>query len=405
MIPRMILCLSILGRLLVSGISPEMAGTEIVTNVTANYEFGKNIIFNFQLTQPSEVVQAVLQIEPDTQSRREVPISLNGDASTQLRYDLEANPILPFSRVYYWFEIQYRDGETRKSPSFWFDYVDNTLNWKTSESDLFVIHYVDQDNAFAQQVQNIARDGLKEATKWLPVVPRIPIQIYVYPDMTTLQSALSRSHQPWTAGHADPELGVVLVSLPGTGEESASLERQIPHELMHILQYNVTGSSYSNTPSWLLEGMATAVELYPDPDRQRTLVSANDGNSLTPILELCHPFSDDAEKAYLAYAESYSFVNYLSQRFGSSSLNRLLSAYANGLDCESAVSQVYSLPLNQLESEWKTAEFSGQTKTISYLEYWPVFLISAIILISLLIIAIRALGRKRSISENYSHGK
>lgn len=405
MIARVVLCLSFLSQLFLSGVLPEEKNAEIVTNVAATYIYGDSITFTLQVVDPAEISELTLQIEPEAQARRAIPLTPDGSQNIQYQYDLDANPIQPFSRVYYWFEIRYRDGSTRKSPSFWFDYVDDTFLWKTNESDLFVIHYVDQDNSFAQKVQNIARDGLKEATKLLPVVPRIPIQIYLYPDLNSLQTALSKSHQPWVAGHADPELGVILVSLPGTGEESASLERQIPHELMHILQYSVTGASYSNTPTWLLEGMASSVELYPDPDRQRILKTASDTNALIPIETLCLPFSEDAQSAYLAYAESQSFVTYLSQRFGSSSLNRLLSAYANGLDCNSGVKQVYTLTLSQLENDWHQAVFSGKTQSVSYLEYWPVFLLSAIILVSLTLIGIRVIGRRKLYQELTTHGK
>ena len=405
MIARALLFLSIIGGLILPGVAPDTVSAEIVANVNTGYEFGSTISFSLQLTHPGDAVQLILMIEPESQGRREIPLALNGEQDIRYIYDLDSNPIRPFSRVYYWFEIQSTDGSTKKSPSYWFDYVDDTFDWKTSESDLFTIHYVDLEQDFIQQVQNTARDGLKEATKILPVVPKIPIQIYLYPDLASLQSAMTRSHQPWAAGHADPELGVVLVSLPGEGEESASLERQIPHELMHILQYSVTGTSYSNAAAWLLEGMASTVELYPDPDRERALGTAYKENNLIPISGLCQPFANDAQSAYLAYAESHSFVSYLSQRFGSSSLDRLLSTYANGLDCNSAVKQVYSLSIDQLDNEWRSAEFEGNAHSLGYLEYWPVFLISAIILVSLAIIGLRAITRHKSRPEVWTDGK
>ena len=67
------------------------------------------------------------------------------------------------------------------------------------------------------------------------------------------------------AGHAAPDLGVVLISIPAGPDEGLEMQRQIPHELMHLAQYEVIGENFTNQPYWLIEGMASEAELYPNP--------------------------------------------------------------------------------------------------------------------------------------------
>ena len=94
------------------------------------------------------------------------------------------------------------------------------------------------------------------------------------------------------------------------------MERQIPHEIMHILEYQITGTSYNQIPVWLLEGLASSAELYPNPDYQQVLEKAVDEDSLLPMSVLCQDFPRDLSGALLAYAQSNSFVRFLNQNFG-----------------------------------------------------------------------------------------
>ena len=48
------------------------------------------------------------------------------------------------------------------------------------------------------------------------------LDIYVYADPETMQSALSPGSENWVAGHADPDLGVILVTLPEGPEQRLS---------------------------------------------------------------------------------------------------------------------------------------------------------------------------------------
>jgi hypothetical protein len=139
------------------------------------------------------------------------------------------------------------------------------------------------------------------------------------------------------------------------------MERQIPHELMHVLEFKLAGASYAKIPAWLNEGLATSVELYPDPDLQRVLNESQANGTLLTLTSLCDGFPQDAKTAQLAYAQSASFVNYLNGRFGSQIFTKLIENAASGQTCESAVNSAASISLSDLEKDWLAATFTIST--------------------------------------------
>ena len=331
---------------------------EPVTKVKLVYQFGSSIHIDAHVSNSSEYASLLLILQPDGQSSRQIKITPAADGSVIVDYDLTLDPLRPFARVYYWFELTRLDGTSITSPSYWFDYLDDRYQWISSETDLFHIFWVEGADTFGQKVQEIARDGLKAATNVLPVTPDFPIRIYIYPDVAALQQALTLTGQPWTAGHASADIGVLLVSNGSQSAELIEMERQIPHELMHVLEYKLAGASYSNIPAWLNEGLATSVELYPDPDLQRILIESQTSGSLLTFSSLCDGFPQDAKTAQLAYAQSASFVNYLNGRFGSNIFTKLIENAASGQTCESAVNSAASVSLTDLEEDWLATTFT-----------------------------------------------
>ncbi len=360
---------------------------ELVTDVQLDYQFGSAITLTAKITDVSQYSSILLILQPDGQSSRLVEIIPAVDGSVAIDYNLNLDPLRPFGRVYYWFELTSQDRVSQTTPSYWFDYLDNRYQWVSSESELFHIHWVDGADAFGQKAQQIASEGLKAATGFLPVTPDFPIKIYIYPNLEALQQALVLSGQPWTAGHASPDIGVLLVSNNSQSAELIEMERQIPHELMHVLEYKLAGSSYSAIPAWLNEGLATSVELYPDPDLQRVLNEAHKDGTLLSISSLCNGFPKDAKTAQLAYAQSSSFVNYLNGRFGSQIFTKLIENAASGQTCANAVNASVDVSLDQLEKDWIAATFTLSTP-VNY-GIIAVVISSGVLLAIMLIILLR----------------
>jgi hypothetical protein len=95
------------------------------------------------------------------------------------------------------------------------------------------------------------------------------------------------------------------------------------------------------------------VENYPNPDYKHALDIASQNNTLISFDQLCVSFPADAGNAYLAYAQSQSFVTYIRETYGTSGLARLTKAYSDGFNCELGATNALGTPLSQLDTRWR----------------------------------------------------
>jgi hypothetical protein len=128
---------------------------------------------------------------------------------------------------------------------------------------------------------------------------------------------------------------------------------------MHVMMYRQIGAGYRNIPAWLREGMSMLAEVYPNPDYDRVLRDAAARDALTPLTDLCASFSPQVDSAFLAYAESRSFTNYLRGQYGADGLLSLATAYANDVDCERGPERAFGVTLAKLERDWRVTVLGG----------------------------------------------
>jgi hypothetical protein len=221
-----------------------------------------------------------------------------------------------------------------------------------------------------------------------------PIEFYIYANAEDLRATLGDSASQWIAGHADPTLGVVMVVIEPGPEQNILMEQRIPHELMHVMLYRAVGAGYRNIPAWLTEGTATLVELYPNADYDRVLADAAQGNRLIALSNLCSYFPADTGQAFLAYAESRSFTNYLHETYGSTGLLKLATSYADGVDCGRGTELTFGVSLSSLENRWRAAKL-GQTPILPALENLAPYLVLLCIVIGIPFISIMITMRKK----------
>jgi len=185
------------------------------------------------------------------------------------------------------------------------------------------------------------------------LLPVRPLSIFVYNNARELQAGLDRAGATWIGGTSNPGLGIVLLAAASGAEGQIDLERLIPHELVHILLGQQTSSSTAWIPAWLAEGLATLAEGAPQPAQNEALDKAASTAELIPIGDLCAAFPLDEAQAWLAYAESSSFVRYLLDIYGQGGIDRLLDAYREGVSCTGGIQRVYQRSLEQLQAEWQ----------------------------------------------------
>lgn len=336
------------------------AGTNVqVLDTEVEYTFGGSIIFHATLQSASPVDEVAVFIQAEGQIDAEtIPADINSSGTINAEFDLIRHPLRGFSEVTYWYRVTLKNGEVFTSEEYQFMYEDSRHDWQTLQSGDFEVHWFEGEEDFAQEVANIAEASLERAQSYFPITLTETIHIYAYDSANEMQSALQLSGQDWVAGHADPDLGVVLVSLPPGPEQQLAMERQIPHELMHVLMYQTAGVAYERLPVWLNEGLASITELYPNPDYYTILNNAYEEDDLLPINSLCQVFPQDSSETLLAYAESASFTRYLYNQYGMPGFESLVAHYADGLDCQHGFEQAMGSTLVQLETQWRRETFN-----------------------------------------------
>jgi hypothetical protein len=342
--------------------------TVSVTDANVTHEFGAYVNFKARLAASALITDVILllraQGEANTRSER-IPISPDG--LIDYTYTLSQGPLRPFARVDYWFNVTLQGGEQVETAPVSFTYDDNRFPWQTAGDDNLQIHWYAGDAAFAQAALDAAHSGLRRTSEILAVVPGRPLDIYIYTTAADMQTALQIGGQQSVGGHASPDLGIGLVYIAPGPQQGLEMERKIPHELAHILTYELTGERYIRLPVWLREGIASVSELSPNPDYAQAIDKAVEEHSIIPMTEMCSSFPPEMSRIFLAYSEATSFTRFLVSQYGTSGLGALIQAYADGLDCEQGSTRALSRPLSQVESDWR-ASVLGEDRNAAALQ-------------------------------------
>jgi hypothetical protein len=270
--------------------------------------------------------------------------------------DMRALPLPPFAKFTYWWRVEDSAGNELITDPREYEYTDDRFVWEELGDEEIVVHWIAEkgDPVFGQAALDIARSSVQEINVELRApVPR-PISIYIYDVQDNLNTALAPTGQTMVVGQANPELGVVVVVVPNGDGYTSRMERYIPHEITHLLIYQlVTPTGYRYVPEWLDEGLATANERLPTPELATTLEEARVAGRLLSLEGLCYPFPPNA--TYLAYAQSGSVVRFLREQYGAERIHALLTAYANGAGCESGVQDTLNISLTGLDTAWRAS--------------------------------------------------
>ena len=118
----------------------------------------------------------------------------------------------------------------------------------------------------------------------------------------------------WTGGQSYGEHNIIILGVPEGYEDWA--KGAIAHELMHNVVDRFTFSCLVRIPTWVHEGLAMVSEGGPGEEGMAMLQRAIDRNDIFPLRSLGGGFPEDADKAELAYDQSYSVVDFLIRRGG-----------------------------------------------------------------------------------------
>jgi hypothetical protein len=365
----------------VQPVHAQQAATLQVTNLSISYEFGTYIAFQAQINLPSPPSEAYLLFRADGEDdTRVLPLKLDAQGNSLERYDLNAGAVRPFATVRYHYRVKLQTGAELTSDEYFFQYEDNRFTWQVFSGDQVTIHWYTGDLTFGQDALDVARRGIKKANELLLVSQAKPIEIYIYASSTDLTEALEIGGLSAVGGHATPDLRLGLVSIQPGPEQGLEMDQKIPHELAHILSYELMGERYTRLPVWLREGIAAQVELAANPNYPLALTQASNQGALLSIESMCAAFPPESGRLFLAYAESESFTRFIINKFGQTGLLALTSAYGDGLNCKQGMQQAYGQSLATVEAEWRASVLGENAGLTAFTNLFPYLAVLVVLL-------------------------
>jgi hypothetical protein len=258
----------------------------------------------------------------------------------------------PFMEVRYWWEVDFPSGTTILSPAQTFQYLDERFSWNRLAKNNILLYWIAGDLQAAEDTLDLALISLASISAELEAPIPDTVTLVIYPKLADFYSALGDRVHGWEGGISAPDAGIILLAAAPGAEGRSTLAALIPHEMTHVLLGEKWRSAYSALPLWLVEGTAAGNEMEPRPEADRALREAVDAGSTIPIRALCAVFPAEEQAALLAYAESKSFVAYISETYGLSAIRNAFAAYAGGADCSRGMEDSTGNGLEKLESDW-----------------------------------------------------
>lgn len=341
---------------------PAFQAPQPVTELAVDYTFGESITISGRIDPALEyeTISLVLDFSADDRSLS-LPLAIGADRQFSVTHRIADRFVQAFSPVEYWFVVEAPGGAVQSSEPASFFYADNRFAWRSIEDTPFRVHWVEGDAAFAQQMIDAAQSARARAGQLLSVDLAQSVDLYVYARLADYQFSRGQLGPAWAGGHTDPASGLVLLAIAPGEEAALEMEREIPHEVAHLVLHAAAGDGYWNLPAWLNEGIASVLETFPNPDYEFLVAEAIGQGQLLPLESLCAGFPQEDAGALLAYAQSAALVRYIQDVYGPAGLRALVESYAGGASCSRGpLVEPIGLDLTALEAAWRESEASGE---------------------------------------------
>ena len=256
----------------------------------------------------------------------------------------------PSSRLEYWWTVKDAEGNKTETLPVWVQFDDTRYPWRSLTEGEVTIYWYKGDESFAQELMATAQEALVRLADNTGAYLEKPVKAYIYANAQDLQGSMIYP-QEWTGGVAFTRHGIIAIGI--APNNLAWGKKAMTHELTHLVIHQMTFNPYNDLPNWLDEGLAMYNEGELSPQFTASLNKAIAENSLISVRSLSSPFSAYGEEAILAYAQSYSLVEFLISNYGSDKMLELLNTFRQGSSYDGALEKVYGFDMDGLNTLWR----------------------------------------------------
>ena len=334
-----------------------MAAGPVFGAPEAKATYGQQIVFTVPLTWSGDLARVELRLVfPDALGPfiTDIPVPAAGARSLTYTLDLSGSGhLVPNSRLEAtWAAYASADADPVVSSTITVRYEDTEHDWQTLRGDLVTVHWYAGSDAFARKALRIGDDAVRETATLLGVTETAPIDFYIYGDEGSFRAALGPGTRENVGGQAHSDIRTLFALLSPDSINDPWVGIVIPHELVHLVFDTAVRNPYRFPPRWFNEGLAVYLsEGYTRGDRRLVEDSVNSGD-LLPLTALTGQFPTDADKTYLAYAESVSAIDHLVRTYGRPALFALVESYADGLTDDEAFTRALGVDLAGFQLDW-----------------------------------------------------
>ena len=234
-------------------------------------------------------------------------------------------------------------------------------NFRAEETRHFVLKFdgPEREEA-AREIIEILEQAYQDVGGKLSAYPRDPVTVILY---SSEQFRDVTRTPDWAGGVFDGKIrlpiGAVPAAVPagrqgrqGTRLDPALLRRVLYHEYTHAVVYTLAARG---VPTWVNEGLALIFE-GEEVDRSRDVAgvrAAFERGELPALSHLEESFlALGPRAAQAAYAESFSAVRYMVDRYGMFRVRQFLEALGRGTSVDAAMSENLYISYGEFEKAW-----------------------------------------------------
>lgn len=222
--------------------------------------------------------------------------------------------------------------------------------WRVTRTSHFIIYYADQSAQVAAKTAKSAEIWYSRLSEKLGFSPGGVTPVYLYPDRGAFSEATG-------VGRADTIVGLAqahIIRIDASGVYS-DVEQILAHEMVHVFVVRRLHGYTSRLPLWLHEGLAQYLANdWTDADQQ-ALEDAVAGGTLLSLPSITTSFPRDQMGREIAYAESYSIVEYIARRYTLAALRDLITETKHGRPFDIACLYSLGTAPGDLETEWRAS--------------------------------------------------
>jgi tetratricopeptide (TPR) repeat protein len=338
-------------------------------SATAYFLAGKHEFEHGNLPQAKRYLETALKFRPDNSTILNyyaMALVRSGNAAAALPYaerSVRANPDSADAYTVLGF-VQFSADRTKEAVRSWKrsleirpdsvveQYLARAQREATTEADFsqresshFTLRYEGKQTSEQLRRELIAtlESHYDDLVRVLGVAPRASIPVILY----TEQAFFDVTHAPSWSGAVND--GKLRIPISGITSMTSDLARVLKHELAHSFVAQATGS---RCPTWLNEGIAQAVEPKTVAANGRRLSQLFRAQQAIPYNALEGGFMRFSPiEAVVAYDESLAAVEYISETYGMSDVERILERLGQGSSTEAALRATIHSDYGQLESD------------------------------------------------------